>query len=208
MDWLNILNQLCTERPIFANEADFQHALAWRIHLTYPDAKIRFEVRPPGTHIYLDLVVTHEGRRMAFELKYLKRRLEVEIGGELFSLSDDSVQDQGRYDVLKDVQRLEEVVSEGFADEGIAICLTNDFNYWNPPAQPKPTIFEAFRLTEGRRITGELTWREGASSGSIGGRTDPIQLLGDYTISWQPYSMVPVESNGEFKYLSFQITRA
>lgn len=113
-----ILGQLRAERPVFSNEADFQHALAWQIHLTYPDAKIRFEVKSPETRVYLDLVVTHQGQRTAIELKYLKRKLDVEVGGEWFSLLEDSAQDQRRYDFLKDVQRLEQVVSEGFVDEG------------------------------------------------------------------------------------------
>lgn len=204
MDFLHILHKLQSEHPVFANEADFQHALAWQIHLLNPDAKIRFEVKPFGTRIYLDLIVTHEGRRTAIELKYLKRRLEVEVGGEFFSLSDDSAQDTGRYDILKDVQRLEKVVGEGFVNEGISICLTNDFNYWKPPVA-KSTIFEAFRLTEGRILTGELAWGERASHGSIKGRTEPIALQGEYTVHWRPYSNVEAERNGEFKYLWFQI---
>lgn len=207
MNIYSILSELCSERPVFANEADFQHALAWRIQLTHPNAKIRFEVKPPGTRMYLDLVVTYEGRRFAVELKYLKRKLEVEVGGELFSLSEDSAQDTGRYDILKDVQRLEKVVREGFVDEGIMICITNDFNYWNPPSQAKLTIFEAFRLTEGRRITGELCWDENASIGSINGRTEPIRLLGEYTVRWRPYSKVPASRNNEFKYLLFEMER-
>jgi len=203
-----ILGQLRSERPVFANEADFQHALAWQIQLAYPDAKIRFEVKPPETRVYLDLVVTYQGQRTAIELKYLKRKLDVEVGGEFFSLSEDSAQDQRRYDFLKDVQRLEQVVSEGFADVGIAICLTNDYVYWNPPAQARETIFEAFRLTEGRKLTGELAWGAGASTGSIGGRTEPIRLLGEYTVRWRPYSNLPAGRNGEFRYLMFEMERA
>ena len=205
MDLSAILEQLCYDRPVFANEADFQHGLAWQIQLTHPDAKIRFEVRPPGTRMYLDLVVTHGGWRTAIELKYLKRRLDVEVGGEFFSLSDDSAQDIGRYDVLKDVQRLEKVVFDGFVDEGFAICLTNDFNYWNPPMREKPTIFEAFRLTEGRILVGELGWGTGASPGSIGSRTEPIRLHGEYTVRWRPYSKMSTERNGEFRYLCFEM---
>ncbi|WP_339373107.1 hypothetical protein [Paenibacillus elgii] len=90
MDIHAILEQLRTERPVFSNEADFQYALAWQIRTSHPDAKIRFEVKPPGSRIYPDLVVTHEERRTAIELKYLKRKAEVEIGGEMFSLSDTS----------------------------------------------------------------------------------------------------------------------
>lgn len=48
MDINLILDQLRSERPVFANETDFQHALAWQIHLAHPDAKVRFEVKPLG----------------------------------------------------------------------------------------------------------------------------------------------------------------
>jgi hypothetical protein len=48
------------------------------------------------------------------------RKLDLEFGGEFFSLSENSAQDQRRYDFLKDVQRLEQVVSEGFVYVSIA----------------------------------------------------------------------------------------
>lgn len=203
----SILEQLSNKRPVFANEADFQHSLALQIQLTHPDAKIRFEVKPPGTRVYLDLLVTYQSQRIAIELKYPQRKLHVEIGGEWFSLEQHSAQDQRRYDLLRDVKRLEQVVSEGFVDVGIAICLTNDFNYWNPPSQVRKTIFEAFRLTEGRLLTGELSWGVRASRGSIRGRTEPIRLQGEHTVRWRPYSKLPSGRNGEFRYLVFEIER-
>jgi hypothetical protein len=108
--------------------------------------------------------------------------------------------------VIKVIQRLEKAVSEGFVDVGIAICLTNDFNYWNPSAQARATIFEAFRMTEGLKLSGELAWGIGASPKFIGSRVrEPIRLLGEYTVRWRPYSKVPANRNGEFKYLWFDM---
>lgn len=104
-------------------------------------------------------------RPAAIELKYFTRKLDVEVGGEAFSLTDNSAQDIGRYDVLKDVQRLGKAVNEEFVDEGYTVFLTNDQNYWSASTQAQATLFEAFRLTEGRVLTGELAWREGASFG-------------------------------------------
>ena len=41
-----ILSELSKERQIFHSEADFQHALAWKIHETYKDQfQIRLEKR-------------------------------------------------------------------------------------------------------------------------------------------------------------------
>lgn len=206
MDIFAILNELSKERPIYANEADFQHALAWQIHLAYPDSKIRMEVRPANTRIYLDIVVENAGRRTGIELKYKTKRLDIELRGETFTLADHSAQDTGRYDVLKDIQRLEEVVKSGFVDEGWMLFLTNDSNYWSAPSAAKPTIFEAFRLTEGRIVAGELAWGAGASSGSIKTREEPIRLYGEYTVNWSPYSKVTEVRASEFQYVSFHIS--
>ena len=42
----DVLRSLSCQRPIFHSEADFQHALAWLIHLQHPDAIVRLEYRP------------------------------------------------------------------------------------------------------------------------------------------------------------------
>jgi hypothetical protein len=47
LDLESTLTALAFERRIFHSEADFQHALAWKLHERHPDAKIRLEV-PSG----------------------------------------------------------------------------------------------------------------------------------------------------------------
>lgn len=39
----SLLNQLALKRPIFHSEADFQHTLAWEVHLSHPAAEVRLE---------------------------------------------------------------------------------------------------------------------------------------------------------------------
>ena len=110
---------------MFHSEADFQHALAWAIHQSLPDARVRLEFRPSwlSSRTYLDIWVEHEGRALALELKYKTRRLRESVGGEVFDLLDQSAQDIGRYDFLKDLQRLEAVVASRPDTTGCAIGM-------------------------------------------------------------------------------------
>src|SRR5579859_5225485 len=106
-----LLPLLGQQRPVFHSEADFQHALAWLIHLQQPDTRIRLEYRPlPSEPLYLDLWVEDDSSALAIELKYPTRRLMVEHAGEHFSLKNQSAQDLTRYDFIKDIGRLERVV--------------------------------------------------------------------------------------------------
>jgi hypothetical protein len=47
LDIKDIMGRLALERQLFHSEADFQHALAWKIHELRPLAKIRLEVPCP-----------------------------------------------------------------------------------------------------------------------------------------------------------------
>jgi len=100
------------ERPIFHSDADFQHALAWRILLSVPDAQVRLEYRLQlAERIYLDLWVRTADGSVALELKYPTRKLQCRVAGEEFALKDQSAQDVRRYDFIKDIARLEQVVA-------------------------------------------------------------------------------------------------
>lgn len=125
-----IMHMLSRERPIFHSEVDFQHALAWQIHLESPKSQIRLEYpldyEESGR---LDIVLLDENRELAFELKYKKHSFLALIQGEIFSLRTDSAEDIGRYDFLKDVQRLERFVSDRRNASGCVILLTNDSLY-------------------------------------------------------------------------------
>ena len=125
IDVRDLLEGLASERPVFHSEAEFQHALAWRIHQTHPGAQIRPEYKPfPEERVYIDIWVAGT-ERAAIELKYFTRRFNVDVNGECFVLKDQSAQDIGRYDALKDVQRLERVVSAIPGCVGHAIVLAS-----------------------------------------------------------------------------------
>lgn len=202
-----LLTGLAANRKVFHSEADFQHALAWCIHESMPESQVRLEVdvmQVEGGRMFQDIWLPVEG--IAIELKYKTRGLGVEQDGEPFALRDQSAQDQGRYDFLWDVQRLEELLRSKpeQCKAGYAVLLTNDSSYWNVPPQ-RDTVDADFRLHEGRDISGTLTWADRASPGTMSGRKSPIQLQGPYRLRWQDYSSFPGKSYGRFRYLAASV---
>ena len=201
LDIDHLMKGLSKQRPIFHSEADFQHALAWRIHKTMPDCQVRLEY--PFLHEkkrrYLDIWLPTE--RIAIELKYRTRKIEMDCDDESFALTNQNAQDEGQYDYLWDLQRLEYLVKdkEQSARTGVAVLLTNDPFYWNAPSCGwKDTTDAAFRLHESRRITDNLV-------GRIKSRRDPVYLNGSYKMRWKDYSNFPGEKDGKFRYLAVSV---
>ncbi|MEV6236971.1 hypothetical protein [Lentzea sp. NPDC051838] len=206
IDMIEALSGLAGQRPIFHSEADFQHALAWRLHEMYPSARIRLETRPVRD-IRLDLLVQVDGARVAVELKHLTSGFSGVVDGESFELPSQAAQDISRHDVIKDVVRLERLVAGGHADVGWSVTLTNDAGYWSPGRKLDP-IDAAFRLHEGRSLSGTLSWATNAGAGTTRTRDVPLVLAGTYACQWRPYSEV-VDSRGRlkpFRYLCVVVT--
>ncbi len=207
LDIKDIMNRLALERPIFHSEADFQHALAWKIHELIPGTSIRLEV-PSGRfdkRERVDILVMIGRAQYALELKYKKRRLECVSGGEKFVLTNDGAQDIGRYDFIKDVVRLERYVLAAHNTAGCAILLTNDDLYWKPSARGINSA--AFFLHEGRDLDngGPLAWHARTGEGTMRGRTEAFQLRGRYTIKWNDYSSIPSLPNARFRFLAIEV---
>lgn len=204
VDIITIMEGLSRQRPIFHSEADFQHALAWRIHEIVPGAEVRLEYKPlPHERISLDVWVRKI--RFALELKYPTRTLVAAWSGENFSLRNQAARNQRRYDFLKDVERLERVVSlPNLATVGFAVCLTNDPAYWIVPVG-KDTSDTAFRFHEGRTAKGELRWLERAAAGTTKGREAPIKLRNPYKMTWRDFSEVGAGSYRRFRYLALEV---
>lgn len=201
IDIVRALTSLAQTRPIFHSEADFQHALAWRIHELSAEYSVRLEFRPPEfrKRFYLDIwAVGHPS--LAIELKYKTRGLRANVRGELFELRDQSAQDIGRYDFLNDLQRIEQVVSAHSNVIGYAILLTNDSAYWRPPRSPG-TIDAEFRIHQSRLVAGDLAWGAAASEGTMKSREAAIALRGSYRLVWRDYSEPVRGRYGQFRYL-------
>lgn len=205
----DIIQKLAKERPIFFSEADFQHALAWIIHENYPDANIypEFPIQCDDVWFHVDIFVRINKISYVIELKYNTRKLLVpHINGD-FLLKDQSAQDIGRYDFIKDIQRLEHIVYSHDKYIGYSIMLTNDSAYWKPSAR-NDTIDNDFRLDEGRNLYGYLDWGTSASDGTKKNREHSLCLTNAYITKWKEYSLVPAKINNKFRYLSFIINKA
>lgn len=203
---ISIMNNLCAQRPIFHSEADFQHSLAWEIHKSLPDTSIRLELpwSNEEKQNHLDVWISSSDFKIAIELKYKTRGLQTLVNGETYSLKDQSAQDLGRYDFLKDVMRLEQLISQYNDWIGFALLLTNDSSYWKVP-NTFQTVDASFRLHQGKNIQGKLAWGAGAAPGTIRNRESPIFLKNSYQANWNDYSRPSMGSYGRFRYLLLQV---
>ena len=202
IDMDGLMGSLADSRKVFHSEADFQHALAWHMHQAMPESQVRLEVdvmQVEHQRRFLDIWLSLEG--IAIELKYKTRGLELEQDDEPFVLRNQSAQDQGRYDFLLDIQRLELIRSNlEQCKAAYAVLLTNDSSYWKVPTH-RDTVDADFRVHEGRAISGELAWAPHAGPGTVKSRESPIEIKGSHRLRWQEYSSFPGKSYGRFRYL-------
>lgn len=198
-----VMAAVAAERPVFHSEADFQHAFAWQLREAHPGVRIRLETRPrPG--VRLDVLAFVGSERVAFELKYLLRNLRTTWLGEVFELPAQSAQDVRRYDFIKDIVRLEQLVPTD-ADVGYAIAVTNDPSYWNP--SNRATLADAaFRLHEGRELTGALAWSATAGAGTMRDRESELRLRGAYPAAWRDFSENIGSGYATFRYLAIEVS--
>ena len=197
----DVLNELSKKRPVFHSEADFQHALAWTIHEKYSGLNIRLEKRVilNSEEIYFDIFAFNDSKTVAIEVKYKTKNLDTTVNNEGFNLKNQGAQDQGRYDFIKDISRLEKVLETYRDDVGFAIFLTNDESYWKTPTRDVNTVDKDFRIHEGVPIRGTLSWKEETSEGTMSGRSESLILKGKYMLNWNDYSDVE-KQNGKFRY--------
>lgn len=196
---LDALDRLASTRPIFHAEADFQHALAWELRADVE--RIRLELRPlPDEALFLDLLVHGPLGRIAIELKYLTRAHRAEVDGDVFSLREQSAHDVRRYDVVKDVERLERLLAAGVADHGVAVVLTNVAAFWAPSAA-RHTFDQSFRIHQDATLTGTLDWVPGTGDGTKKNRDKALVLRGSYRMSWVDYATVGTGPGSTFRAL-------
>ncbi|GGA80215.1 hypothetical protein [Ornithinibacillus halotolerans] len=192
-----LLTNLTKQRPIFHSEADFKHALAWTIQETYPESTIRLEkkIKANDRNIHLDILVNYQSKNYALVTYYKTKALECTIVGEDFTLSEQGDQVQGRYDVVKALENLEQLVQDRVVDQAVLIFLTNDAAYSTNFVGSRITNDYDFRLHEGNELSGQLRWRETAPTED---RASAITLDNHYQISWNPYSKIDSSFQGEF----------
>lgn len=198
----DVLAALAADHPVYHSEADFQHHLAWVVRQLDETVQVRLETRPvPDLSLVLDLLLVHpsSGDRVAVELKYATRALQVDRHGERFNLRNQAAQDLCRHDFIKDIARLETLVARGAVRRGWAIFLTNDAGFWT--ASSRDTVDTAFRLHDGRALPRRMTWSDTAGEGTRRGRDEPLELTGAYELCWRDFSTVAQGPGGTFRIL-------
>ncbi|MCY4043146.1 MAG: hypothetical protein OXF45_04995 [Candidatus Dadabacteria bacterium] len=200
IDLPKLLRELAKKRPVFHSEADMQHELAMQIGKTYPRFSIRLEY-PMDNNTAIDIVIFNDGRKMALELKYLCRHLEHDINGEKFKLINQDAYNNRRYDVMKDIWRMEKFLEKHPAATADVLVVTNDPAYWEGPYK-RNTHDAAFAIKKNRVVKGTLKWKSPETKGNRG---EEIQLRGEYSIKWQKYSNIKDIDNGYFKFLHIQL---
>ena len=149
--------------------------------------------------MHIDIYVIDEDGTHPIELKYKSKTIETVINGEYFYLKNHGAQDISRYDYLSDLSRIEKMKSlDKSFNGGYAIMLTNDPAYWKCPHRAD-TMDAAYRIHEGRIIHGPSSWNENVGAGTNKGRTEVIEIKGQYLLHWHEYSQIYGEKNGLFK---------
>jgi hypothetical protein len=157
-----LMSRLAVRRPIFHSEADFQHELAIELRTMDPDLQLRLEYPfGHGARASLDVLLRKGDARFGLELKYLCRSTNVTLGGERFQLRHQSAHDIRRYDVCKDIVRIEDFCQR-FGATGAVLILTNDPAYWSSRRR-SDTFDAAFDLADLRILSGALAWAESTS---------------------------------------------
>lgn len=195
----NLVRECLNERGIFHSEADFQHSLAWKIHEKLGKKfKIRLEFVIETKHIDI-MLIDSSNNKIGIELKYKTKKVSEEISGEQYSLKTHSAPDVGRYDVIKDIQRLEEFIREDKIKNGFVIFLTNDSSYQH---KCKGNAYK-FSLEEGREIMGKVYWGRNTGRGTKKGREKTLKLKGKYKINWINNPCKTVKTT--FKYFILEV---
>lgn len=205
LDIGKIMRALASRRPIFHSEADFQHEFAWEMHL-HSQGEIRLE-RPFGDNprFAIDVYISDKETQRAFELKYLCRQLEYSENGEIFLLKNQGSHDTRRYDVCKDIQRMEEFTLKTNQPSTVLV-ITNDPLFWNNRIEPS-AYDTAFRISETSILQGKLEWATHANPNTIRNRESPLILRNQYRLQWRDYSHIEAPS-GHFRYLQIDIPPA
>ena len=182
VDLASVLASLATRRPVFHSEADFQLALAREIEAADPDMFVYLETRP-AEGVHLDMACESHGRYTAIELKYLTRPWSDIVEGQSFHLKVGAV-DYGRYDVVKDIARIEGFVGSRDGSNGAVVVLTNDPSYWRSPGR-STAIDSAFRIHEGAVLEGLREWGRTPAGKK---RRAAIKLDHSYEMRWSEFS--------------------
>lgn len=222
-----ILKELGKEKRIFQREAQFQFELAWKLHEKIGgDGEVRLEVLSctknksedrKAKRFYSDIILKDDSGFIVIELKYkTKKETESTYGVELIG---QGAQDEGRYDYLWDIKRIELLKNRNEEEYtypeigeflgGYAIMLTNDNQYWERTKEyikehtKKEVSYLHFCIGGGDTVEGKVDWNTEEERDYRKSRP-PITFDKSYAFEWQSYC-VGKGNHGkkkrEFRYL-------
>lgn len=195
------MSSLAKRHPVFISRGHKKH-VAETIKAIWPSATLEEDYKGPETagqkvHFF----IRDREVNIAINFRYKTNRFELDERG--VKLTDHGAQDQGRYDFVSDLAKLEQISDEVTKTIGWAIILTNDAGYWNPLDENTPqTVDHDFRISETKVLNkSKLEWLPNASEGTRKNRDRPVFLNGVYKCEWKNYSSFPDQKNGTFRYL-------
>jgi hypothetical protein len=198
IDLPSLLRSLAVRRPVFHSEADFQHEFAWEVRSQYPKISVRLE-RPLDDSLgATDIVLFDDSGAFGVELKFCSKATQLRCLNEDFRLKQHGAHPLRRYDICKDIQRME-LFNSRYRRGSAVIALTNDSAYWTKQERQDVCDY-AFRISENETLGGLLDWGVSASDGTKKGRATPIFLSGNYQMNWTQFSEVEGKC-GRFQYL-------
>ncbi len=189
----NAITSLGARRSLFHSEADFQFALAWEVQKAdneisvYLEAPIDDFERQKREH--LDVLFERSGHFTALELKYLTRTWSGDIPhlngvGQSYALKNHSAHDHRRYDVVKDIVRVEKFVQSHPNANGAVVVLTNDPAY-TKPSSGSTANDAAFRIGHGDVLHGPREWGRLPANKE---RQNGLRLGQSYEMKWSEFS--------------------
>lgn len=216
----DVLENLAKRRPLFWSEADFQFEFAWELHKKLGEGaniylERRFELDNDKdtrdknhNKYYVDIWVEYQDGIYPIELKYTTTVCKIDDAENPVETKEQSARDTGCYRFLWDIKRLEDIKtcllekhktsSTEKEVKGYAIMLTSDAGYYNKSKQP--TLFDDFRLTEGRTIPPDTSDRKfkwtldkiaAEKRDSHWTKSWPeFTLKGEYILQWQYFEPI------------------
>ena len=150
----DIIDSFAKRGTIFSNEAQFQFDLAWELRERNYGEKILLEHLIPkdsnGKKRYIDIVIKNGDYCIPIELKYKTTDKEIEYlldNGEIVKTYNQGACDLGCYDFLKDLSRIEDIVSDKEyifiqgkdmkVEKGYVVIITNEKTYYEGPKNGK-----------------------------------------------------------------------
>ncbi len=183
-DTLNtIILEFAKNGRLFESEAQFQFDLAWKLQeVLGDDSKIYLEKRlGAGKRKYTDIVIECHGAIIAIEVKnkFADKEVTYTKNGVKVVIPAQGAADEGCFDFLNDISRIEELKKNKSIDFGFAIMLTNYPLYWGDGVKDN-SKWSQYCLWNGRSKSGVFYWY-GKS------KKEDISLSRTYGITWQDY---------------------